>query len=276
MLRSTVLLLLLSLCTNPAHAWGRLGHRLIGELTEQQLSPAARAQVRELMQDEPDPRLAAIATWADEVRDQVVTGWEWSRPLHYVHIRDAACRYDAARDCRDGACLVDAVQRYVRKLADTSLPRAERAEALKFLVHFVCDIHQPLHTGHRRDKGGNDFQISLRRPGLPPVATNLHSIWDYYLLANEDGPVSDAVFRAHVERLQAAPQPAAGTSSFRPEDAVRWAENSCALTNAPGFYPRRPGKLPTDYFERMRPLAEARLRLAAVRLALMIEGALRP
>ena len=241
-----------------ANAWSGFGHRLVGELAERQLSDTARGEVRHLLQDETEPTLAAIAAWADVVRDE--PRYAWSEPLHYVRIHDRGCRYVAERDCRSGACVVGAIDRYARELGDTGLDRARRAEALKFLTHFVGDVHQPLHSGRRPDKGGNDFQISLNGEG-----TNLHSVWDYHLLAS-----AGRNFDAWIVSLDASRLPA------RAEPASRWAEASCTLTDAEGFYPRRPGKLPGGYLERERPLAERRIREAAAELAHLIEGALGP
>jgi hypothetical protein len=265
-----LLSLLLSLCLCPvALAWSDLGHRLVGELAERRLSPQAREQVHTLLAGEAEPTLAGVASWADEIRDQ--PQWRQTSPLHYVNIRDAACHYEAARDCRNGECVVAAIVLHAQRLADTGLSREERALALKFLVHFVGDVHQPLHSGHRPDKGGNDFQVSLRWREPYPWGINLHSVWDYFVLASAD--LDQA---AYAERL-AAIMPAPSHAGIDPgHDTPGWAENSCTLTNSEGFYPRRPGKLPPGYLERQRPLAEARLQLAAARLAQLIEQALAP
>lgn len=260
--------LLLALCPAPAAAWGERGHRLVGALAEQELSPAARAAVAELLRGEPEPSLAGVSTWADAARETPALAW--TAPLHYVRIHDRGCRFDAARDCADGACVVAAIDRYARRLADPALTRAERAEALKFVVHFVADVHQPLHSGHRSDKGGNEFQVSLARTAGPPRGTSLHGVWDYFLLAD-----SGEAFEQHFTRLAFAGLPPAG-EPFVAAEAARWADASCALTDAAGFYPRRPGRLPAGYVERMRPLAERRLREAAAELALLLETALQP
>ena len=262
------LLLVLLLAPGLAAAWGERGHRLVGELAERQLSPEARRAVAELLQGEPDASLAGVATWADALRE--TPGYAWTAPLHYVHIRDRGCRYRAARDCADGACVVAAIERYARRLADRGLTRAGRAEALKLVVHLVADVHQPLHSGHRSDKGGNEFQVSVVQRGAPPRGTNLHSVWDYFVLAD-----SGESFAQHATRLAFAGLPPAG-EPFVASEAARWAQTSCALTDVEGFYPRRPGRLPPDYLERMRPLEERRLREAAAELVSLLEAALGP
>lgn len=261
MFRLLAVLFLFVLGTAPARAWSQLGHRLIAELAERQLSPAVRTQVRALLRNEPEPGLAEISVWADHLRELPAFGW--SVPLHYVHIRDRGCRYDAARDCPDDLCVVGAIQRYARKLGDPALSSEEHTEALKFLVHFVADVHQPLHAGWRLDQGGNRFQTSLDGRG-----THLHGVWDYSVLA----AVGES-YAVHASRLQSGLSSMPRTP-FAASDAARWAEASCSLTNSEGFYPRRPGTLPRDYLTRMRPLAEARLRDAALHLAETIETAL--
>lgn len=259
--------LVLALCAaSPARAWSERGHRLVATLAERQLSPAALAQVRELLHGEPEPSLAGVAVWADAMREQ--PDYAWTAPLHYVHLRDRGCRYDGGRDCAAGNCIVAAIERYARQLADRRRPLAQRREALKFLVHFVADVHQPLHSGYRPDKGGNEFQISLRRRGRAPQGTSLHGIWDYFLLAE-----TGESLEAHAARLQAEGAIDAG-GPFVPMEAVRWAEASCRLTGSEAFYPRRPGRLSDDYLPRFRPLAERRVREAAAELALLLEGAL--
>jgi hypothetical protein len=258
-------LALLLFAAADAAAWSQRGHRLVGELAEQQLSPAARAEVAALLKGEAEPTLAGIATWADAMREQ--PGGAWSAPLHYVRIHDRGCHYVGRRDCAGGECVVDAIGRYAALLGERARPAAQRAEALKFVVHFVADVHQPLHSGWRGDKGGNEFQISVEHPDARPQGTSLHGVWDYFLLADGES------LAEHARRLGFAGLPDAGTS-FESSEAARWAETSCALTDQEGFYPRRPGRLPAGYLERMRPLAEQRLREAAAELAVLLEGAL--
>jgi hypothetical protein len=258
MTRHLIAVLLCMLVASPAQAWSGFGHRLVGELAERQLSDTARDEVRRLLQDEAEPTLAAVAAWADVVRDEPT--YEWTEPLHYVRIHDRGCRYSAERDCASGECVVGAIERYARELGDTRLDRTRRAEALKFLTHFVGDVHQPLHAGRRPDKGGNDFQISLKGEG-----TNLHSVWDYHVLASAGRNFDAWIALLDVERIAA--------NGGAPSE---WAEASCALTDREGFYPHRPGRLSPDYLERERPLAQQRIRAAAAELARLIEAALTP
>jgi hypothetical protein len=94
-------------------------------------------------------------------------------PLHYANVQKGAPGYDAQRDRPAGGDVVSAIQEYKAILADKDKPDAERLEALRFLAHFVGDIHQPLHVGHKEDKGGNDLQVRFFDRG-----TNLYAVWD--------------------------------------------------------------------------------------------------
>ncbi|WP_181952556.1 S1/P1 nuclease [Vulcaniibacterium gelatinicum] len=271
-------LLCLPLClllSPAALAWSALGHRLVGELAQRQLEPAAREQVRRLLAGEPEPTLAGVATWADELR-----GTDLGRktaPWHYVNFRGGDCTYVPERDCPNGDCVVGAIERQRAILADRRRPRAERREALKFLVHFVADVHQPLHASPRDDKGGNDFQVSLRTPLEPEayardryqdgvMGTNLHAVWDYYVLAARGLDLP-----AYVRRLGARPWPAAPAAS----PPAAWAQESCRLIEARDLYPRR-HRMDHRYLDRMRPLAEQRVQQAAWRLAALLNATLRP
>lgn len=248
----TVLLLALLLAPGLARGWSGFVHELVAELAERQLSASARAGALDLLAGEAD-HLAEVAAWADQVRDQ--PGYRWSAPLHYVNFPRGQCDYQPARDCAGGSCVVAALERFRGELADEGLPRVRRAEALKFLIHLVADIHQPLHCGSQHDRGGNTHQLNVEGEG-----SNLHRVWDYSMLAR-GGRDRDQ----HLAALSAQPLPAAG-----PFDPVGWALDSCALVQVEGFYPAR-RRLPAAYFERYVPVAEARVRLAAARLAALLE-----
>lgn len=276
-----LLLIWLLLCATPALAWSELGHRMVGELAERHLNPQARAEVRTLLAGESEPSLAGVASWADRLRASDPEQFKRTAPWHYVNIRDHACHYAPARDCPNGDCIVGAINAQVRILADRSRPLDERRDALKFLVHFVGDLHQPMHAGSRPDKGGNDYQISLRTDLAPEAyarlgyangvqATNLHAVWDYYVLGSRG--LAD---RAYADALDAAPWPATDAALVRDDAAAAWAMESCRLIDARRLYP--PGhRIDHDYLDTMRPLAEQRVRQAAYRLANLLNTSLAP
>ena len=151
-------------------AWGRFGHEVVGHLAEQELSPAAREAVAGLL----DGRsLAEVGAWADEVRpDRPDTA-----PLHYVNGPTDALRPTDEDFNLEQGNVYSAVLGYAGQLADLDRSQTERGEALKFLVHFVGDLHQPLHAGFAEDRGGNDLAVLYDGEVI-----NLHRYWDHQIL----------------------------------------------------------------------------------------------
>lgn len=259
----------LLLCLHPALAlaWGESGHRIVGELAERQLSPAARAAVADLLAGEPDPSLAGVSVWADAIRGE--DAWKHTYRWHFLNLPTLECRYFPPRDCPAGNCIIGAIAQQAQVLGDASRPHAERAQALKFVVHFAGDIHQPLHAGLARDRGGNDVRLVYRGED-----TNLHRVWDSLILdtASSPLPAQGTDWRAYADRLAESPLPVA--APFAPEAIAGWALESCGLIDAAHLYPHGTRKVTAAYLDRNRPLAEQRLRLGAARLAALLEHVL--
>ena len=260
-LRAKVLRLLVasavatSLMVGPAWGWGRLGHRVAGKIAEARLTPKARAAVASLL--EPGETLADISTWADEVRRD----YPESGPWHYVNVPITEPRYDARFVPKEG-CVITKIDDFRKILANPNVPRPERQKALKFLVHFVQDMHQPVHVGHRDDRGGNDLQVQFFGQG-----SNLHRVWDSGLLDRANRSENDWV---DVVSKTITPELADAWSKGGPPD---WANES--LDIARGAYRNPPenvelkkgAKLGQPYQDANLPLAERRVAQAGVRLA---------
>ncbi len=260
---ATALALALTFVSTDALAWGAQGHRLVARVAEARLTPQAQAEVDRLLAGEPDPTLHAIAPWADQLRAKDPGLGKRSASWHYVNIGEDDCRYQAQKHCKGGNCVVEALKAQTAILGDRSKSDAERAQALKFVVHFAGDIHQPMHAGYGHDKGGNDFQVQFNNRG-----TNLHSLWDSGML-NETRLDDDQ----YLQRLLALPAPRLGQRSSIATDAVEWAQASCRIAIAPGVYPAR-RTLGPDYAATYRPVAEQELRLAGERLAVLLNATL--
>jgi hypothetical protein len=248
----------------PARAWGEPGHRIIGELAQDQLRPAARAEVARLLAAEAEPTLAGVANRADELRAKEFGGGK-ARRWHFVNFQGGDCSYVPARDCPDGNCVIAAINRNFLALADRRRSDDERRDALKFLVHLVGDVHQPLHATPRDDRGGTEFQVGYHGKGR-----NLHGVWDALILRGRDLPPAE--YAALLGREP--PLPADPTRrSDRP--AVDWAIESCRVVLHGNIYPQK-HVIDDAYLDAHRPLAEQRLRLAGKRLADMLNYALDP
>lgn len=248
----------------PALAWSSDGHRIVAEIAQARLSPAARAEVDRLLSGEPDPTLPGVAAWADRLRDSKEHSelGKRSSAWHYVNFHGADCAFDAARDCPGGDCVIGAINRMYLAVADRKRPDAERAQALKFLVHFVGDVHQPLHAGGAGDRGGTRHQVRFDGHG-----DNLHGIWDDEVLRQDLGPA------AYAAELTARPPLAPDPTLRSQTPALDWAVESCRIVHADGFYPAT-RKVEDDYLEAQRPIAETRLRQAGARLAALLNHAL--
>lgn len=266
----------------PVVAWSALGHRLVGELAQRHLTPAARTEVARLLAGEADPSLAGVATWADTIRDSDPERFKQTSRWHYVNLSSDKCNYRPERDCKDGQCVIAAIDAQRAILADRNQPLAARRDALKFLVHLVGDVHQPMHANARNDQGGNKYQISLRTDIEPEayardryvggvMGTNLHSVWDFYVLAERGLDL-----RQYADRLDHEPwPPVMERNALTP---ASWATESCALTDLRQLYPTQNGqevhKLDRSYADKHRALAEQRIRIAAWRLATLLNEAL--
>ena len=275
-LATLLVLPVLLLLSPPASAWSALGHRLVAAIADRHLSPAAEREVRALLQGEPDPTLAGIATWADDLRQSDPDRFKATSRWHYIDTDDAGCHFHLPKDCPDGQCAVAAIEAQRAILADRTRPLAERRDALKFIVHIVGDVHQPMHASNHADKGGNDYQISLRTDLVPEayarknyvdgvMGTNLHSVWDYYIL----GSLGLDLPR-YTARLDALPWPPLPGGVPGP---MAWAGESCRLIDARGLYPSG-HTLDRRYLDAMRPLAEQRVRQAAWRLTDLLDRTL--
>ena len=257
--RSLIILIALvsSSISSTAFAWGVLGHRVVAQLAQKQLTSAAQVQVDRLLAVTGAHRLADIATWPDDLRDLDPNLFKQTSRLHYINFRSRDCIYDPPRDCRNGECVVAAIQHYAAILGDRSRSDAERAQALSFVVHFVGDVHQPLHASYLDDKGGNDYQVRWHDRG-----TNLHKIWDTTMLNSTDLSYQ-ALANQLAENARAVPQ----------GNPAQWAEESCRIVRDDGVYPPT-RNIDAAYVERELPVAEERLREAGARLAALLNRTL--
>jgi hypothetical protein len=193
-----LVLFLLPTTSIPAHAWGCEGHEVVALIALKNLTPQVAKQVDAILTASPVsatlrrfcrtsglPPIAEVASWADDIRsEQPETG-----PDHFIDIPLSATRdkYDIAPLCQQG-CVVEAIAKYAQQLKTSRDPKA-RADALRFLVHFVGDIHQPLHDETNGDRGGNCVPVGYAgeaprqtSPDHEDFFPNLHAIWDTDIL----------------------------------------------------------------------------------------------
>jgi S1/P1 Nuclease len=251
-------LLVFLLRPGPVLAWAPEGHQVVAAIAERELTPKARAQVAALLGGE--AMMVLQSSWADEIRDQRPETTSW----HYVNIEIGSGGYNAGRDCGDGNCVVAQIERDRRVLSDPHAPQAAKAEALRFLIHFVADLHQPLHAADRNDKGGNEELVRLRTK-----RTSLHQIWDQDVVTalGQDSARVAAQIDSSLTPQQKA-QLRAGT----PE---AWANESFAIAGRE-IYAKLPPtgqiRLPDDYADAESGVTRLQLARAGLRLAAILNG----
>ncbi|MEO5826416.1 MAG: S1/P1 nuclease [Gemmatimonadales bacterium] len=240
-----------------AARWGELGHRTVARTAELQLSGHARRAARKLLGGQ---SLAEVSTWADQIREQrPATG-----PWHYVNIPIWESRY-RPDFCPKAGCVIGTLETQQKILADRSAIRADRAEALRWVIHLVGDLHAPLHAGDRGDRGGNDLRVDLGGR-----QTNLHAAWDSGLLnvmrRREEELVQMLVHR--IERRGDLAQLRAGTVTDWAMESHDRARDVVYGLLAPTL------TLDTAYRIWAAPVIEDQLLRASVRLACLVEQAL--
>ncbi|MEO3711294.1 S1/P1 nuclease [Roseateles flavus] len=196
--------------------------------------------------------MRSVATWADDIKGGSTARW------HFVSLPDD-CSYVPERDCPGDACVVEAIKRQASVLSGQA-PDEEKLKALKYLIHLVADVHQPLHAGRASDKGGNLHQLRAFGRG-----TNLHALWDSLLIKHRPGGI-DAL-RASVE----ARLPSSSDHQASPE---AWAIESCQVSRTPDFVPTDRDLAPS-YITTFDVVLCERIAQAASRLAWLLTAALR-
>jgi hypothetical protein len=184
LIRFLCLLLAILLFPTPALAWWEYGHETVARIAWLEMRPATRAEVRRLLAQSarletpncPARTIEQASYWPDCIK-ALGDRFNYASSWHYQNV-DVCRPFDLAAPCRDGNCVSAQIERQMRLLADRSVPARERVMALAFLIHFVGDLHQPLHAGDRGDLGGNRLPVAY---GIIAGRTNLHSAWDGYL-----------------------------------------------------------------------------------------------
>ena len=250
--RLLLVVLLVSGWSSPGRAFGPSGHRLAAHFAERELCPETRAALAPLLAG---MTLAEAGLWPDTIRR--LPEWEHTKPWHYLNVGDRGSVRRAAARGPDN--VLAALSRFETELADTSRSNRQRGLALRFIVHFVVDIHQPLHVGRQSDRGGNLVAVLVA-----DRETNLHAVWD-------GEPLRRATDLSPGGAARRLPRPGPlAVSRWQEASALDWARESKALR--PRVYAftsqgARPVALSAAYLDAARTLVDRRLLEAGVRLA---------
>lgn len=242
----------------PAFAWGKIGHRVTGAIADRYLSDDARAAIEEILGPE---GLAEGSTWADFMRASPEDFWQMeSSPYHYVTIPAGQTYAETGAPPQGDA--ITAIHEFTRTLKDPAASREEKALALRFIVHIIGDLHQPLHAGDGTDRGGNDFAVTYFGR-----ETNLHRVWDSHMIDDEQLSYSEMT-----EWLAQKITPAE-VADWTDINPVVWASESAAVRDM--IYPEDPD-LSYRYVYDHIGMVKLRLSQAGVRVAAYLNVVLAP
>jgi len=246
-----------------APLWWADGHAIVCDIAWRDLGRRARDGVRELLAADPGyAELGPSCSWADVVRGR--GRYPEYEAAHYVNIPRGVSGLDVARDCAATLCVVEAIEMFAGRLRDRSLPVADRLVALKFLGHFVGDVHQPLHAGYGDDRGGNGVPACI--PGRD--RTNLHAVWDGYIVGRRLRETG-LDWKRYGERLHAEIRPA-DRRAWRSLDPVVWADESYALVESEVYEGSGRGCFTPAYAAAHAATVDRRLKQAGVRLGALL------
>jgi len=259
--------------SNDAASWGPEGHTAVGIIAVEQLQPQVLLELESFVSPLTREAVAQACNWPDVLRE--TDAGKWSSPLHYVNIPRGEETYSAARDCPlpppglasgdrpERFCVTESVKFFAAGIADRQASRENRWRAFAWLCHLVGDLHQPLHAGFGDDRGGNDVEVVFNGETI-----NLHHFWDSALIQQEAGS-----WQYLVGELGVFP-PAAAGSDFSPAMVDVWTTESHNLDR--NFVYPAPEIINAAYAQQSWELIQQQIRLAATRLATIINHELRP
>lgn len=253
-----------------SQAWYYRQHQIICEAAWLELTPSAKNMVlglhKQANQVKHYNKFSDSCGWADEVRRSTHRATD---EYHYVNVKHQAETFHYDRDCQANDCIVTAIKRYAAYLVNPATTKKEnirQANALRFLAHFIADIHQPLHVSYKEDRGGNAINVVW----LNGERKNLHTVWDS-LIPQEAGFSSFADARALLSEVSAESKSAWSTSQTN-----QWANESYQLTKnyvyhyANGRLLENGDTLSLGYVQRAVPQVIMQMQKAAVRLAYIL------
>jgi hypothetical protein len=234
------------LTMNVAFAWGVTGHRAVGLIAERHLTKKAKNKLKTILGPE---RISMVSTWMDEVRSD--SSYDYTADWHWVTI-ETGKNYDASPKNPNGD-VIQTIERIIIELKSGKLSANKELEYLKFLIHLVGDIHQPLHVGCCDDQGGNRIRVKWFRED-----SNLHRVWDSDMIDHTRlsyTELADAVYLPTDSEIK----------QWQSQNVRIWANESMDLR--PVVYDVGDGKLGYDYSYQYLSHVKKRISQAGIRLA---------
>jgi hypothetical protein len=279
--------LLLCLAAGPLHqaqAWGPNGHQIVARIAELNLSDNAKKALADLLPDTDFSGSSSISdtkldSFADFVRhNSNYPQYSSSGPWHFVDIPvKPKTAFDPKKHCK-GYCALAKIEDFRIVLADKTLARERRQEALVFLVHITGDLHQPLHCATRNDTGGNDLKVSYL--GTTDPHMNLHSVWDGNLV-HDAMPSPDPIKSAEKYNKEVSDADKAAWAKTAARD---WMLESYEIARTKAYFLADGTELPEagrpnldkDYVAKNKVIVASQLKKGGIRLAKLLNDALDP
>ena len=240
----------LSLVPTTTFAWGKTGHRVTGAIAQEHLSRSAKNEISRILGVED---LAEASTWADFMRSSPDEFWtKEASPYHYVTIPKGMSYNDVGAPTEGDA--ITALRKFKAILQDEDASLEDKKLALRFTVHIIGDLHQPLHAGNGTDKGGNDFKMTFFWE-----QTNLHRVWDSGLIEQEElsyTEMSDWLSRKITKQ---------NIRDWSDTNPVVWAEESAVIRES--IYPQGDAEEAWGYVYNHRDTLRRRLSQGGVRIS---------
>lgn len=250
--KNIVLVCSILLVSPKAFAWGKIGHRVVAEIADRNLDSTAKKGIKELLDGDD---LARVANYADEIRSD--RKYDYTGPWHYASIPTGKTYFDQKRN-KDGD-IIDALFRMDEILKDPKKSKEDKAFALKFMVHLVGDLHQPLHVGLAEDRGGNNVRVRWFK-----TESNLHTIWDENVIDFQQ--LSYSEYTAVLNRYTKDQ-----IKEFSKGHFLDWAKESQDLRSIV-YDTGGSENLSYEYQYKTKPVIEDRLRKAGIRLATVLNN----
>ncbi|MFC1750436.1 S1/P1 nuclease [Pseudomonadota bacterium] len=252
-----ILIILASVYSTGAQAWGELGHQLVCDIAWRSMSSDAKRDITKLIRLSSYKTFADACTHADKVRSD--PNMAWLKPYHYINIAREENTVKES-DCSKKGCVLNGISKYSGVFATNDSPH-ERLEALMYLGHFVGDIHQPLHVSYSDDLGGNNVSVTFFGKN-----SNLHQVWDSGMLQHKNGAdwrkIGTELFHQYnKDEKEASPL-------GKPID---WANESFKLTQSAYAELPKNKNIGQSYYKQFYPLITQRIYLAGERLGRLVD-----
>ena len=277
-MRASILSLVLACCSaQPLWAWGAEGHVVVCRIADEHLTPTARAQIKDLLDNRPiyDSKLC---NWADYIRSSAVLNRKYKNHAtwHYINIELATKQADHVVRMEEDH-VISAMARFRKVLTDPTISKDDRKEALFFLIHFAGDLHQPLHCCHRQEDRGGNLQLIRSFRGQVDPKLNLHRVWDVDLFKYEKQNLTALDFASRllgeITEVDRKKWATGGPSEWVWETHVVASKSVYQFTNGTPLPPRdQPAVDLTEdnYIKANSPIVRSQLKKGGVRLAMFL------